>query len=54
MTITTALFTQIFGANKDTQAIVDALNEVLPTFGINTTDRIAAFLRIAQVSSALS
>ena len=48
----TALFTQIFGANKDAQAIVDALNEVLPTFGINTTDRIAAFLAQAGHESA--
>ena len=52
MIITTALFTQIFGANKDAQAIVDALNEVLPTFGINTTDRIAAFLAQAGHESA--
>jgi putative chitinase len=47
MTITLEQFKQIFGEVKDAEEIVKQLNNILPTFDINTKDRIAAF--IAQV-----
>ncbi len=44
MTITQEQFKAIFGVVKDAEEIVKQLNAILPTHGINTKARIAAFL----------
>lgn len=42
--LTLQQFTQIFGTVKEAQAIVNALNEQMPRYNINTHDRVCAFL----------
>lgn len=42
--LTLQQFTQIFGTVKEAQAIVNALNEQMPRYNINTYDRVCAFL----------
>lgn len=42
--LTLQQFTQLFGTVKEAQAIVNALNEQMPRYNINTHDRVCAFL----------
>lgn len=44
MNITLEQFKKIFGEVKDAEQIVKSLNDILPTFEIDTKDRVAAFL----------
>lgn len=44
MTITVDQFKAIFGSVKEVEEIVNQLNAILPTFDINTKDRVSAFL----------
>jgi len=53
MTITLDQFKKIFGEVKDAEKIVEALNTILPTFDIDTPDRVAAFLAQAGHESGM-
>ena len=44
MTITKEQFSLIFPKNKEAEAWVDSLNDILPQYDINTVNRVAAFL----------
>lgn len=44
MTITHEQFEEIFGPVKNSEELVEKLNEILPRYDINTKDRVCAFL----------